>query len=83
MKKYFVTCREALENKLLLQVCVNILYMVLVSSGCSKLDVCKLSVLREQIAYRVLFDMLETRVMFPKRILGSPTNYSKLFCVCD
>ena len=83
MKKYFVTCREALESKLLLQVCVNILYIVLASCGCSKLDVCKLSVLREQIAYRVLFDMLETRVMFPKRILGSPTNYSKLFCVCD
>lgn len=33
MKKYFVTCREALESKLLLQVCVNILYMVLASSG--------------------------------------------------
>lgn len=26
--------------------------------------------------------MLETRIMFPKRILGSPTNYSKPLCVC-
>lgn len=26
MKKYFVTCREALESKLLLQVCVELEY---------------------------------------------------------
>ena len=33
MKKYFVTCREALESKLLLQVCICVMKVLLLLLG--------------------------------------------------